>query len=389
MNMSSLWIVFRKELIDALRDRRTLFAILISTLMGAPLFMFVMSKVVSDIEAKAERRVIYAVGMEHSPRLKNFIDRASWKVEAPPADYEQQLRESLFRDPVLVVPKDFDQALSAGERPTLQVISHGANRQANFGIKPVMELVRGYQREVQRLNLALRGVSPRVVEVLAIEQVDLASEKASAGNVVGMVPFFVLMAVLYGAMAAALDTTAGERERGSLEPLLLNPVAPWILASGKWAAVTLLGVTIATATCASFIPAQALVGSEALAASIQFGWREVGWLLLLLVPLSAAMVAVLMAVAIRSKTVKEATANASILALLVSLVPVVAMMQDGVEHAWHLVLPALGQTEMMQRMLRGEDLSLMQVGVPALSCAALSILGVWSVGRALKTQAVR
>ena len=81
------WTVLRKELVDALRDRRTLVAILVSTLMGAPLLMFMMSKVVSDIEAKSERRMVFAVGMEHAPRLANFLARAGWSVAPPPPDY--------------------------------------------------------------------------------------------------------------------------------------------------------------------------------------------------------------------------------------------------------------------------------------------------------------
>ena len=86
-----------------------------------------------------------------------------------------------------------------------------------------------------------------------------------------MLPFFVMMAVLYGALNAALDTTAGERERGSLEPLLMNPAARWALVLGKWGAVASVGMLIALLSCFSFLPAQWLLRSDTLAAMFQFG----------------------------------------------------------------------------------------------------------------------
>ena len=382
-------VVFVKELVDALRDKRTFIAMAVMALMAAPLLLFVMSKFANEMEAKSERRTVYAVGMEHSPQLRNFLQRRNWTVQAPPADYEAQLRASTFQDPVLVVPEDFDADVVAGKRPDLKLVSDGANRQSGFGVGPVSGLLRAYEQEVQSLNLAVRGVSSRVVNVMNVEQVDLASAQATASKTTGLVPFFVLLAMVYGAMTAALDTTAGERERGSLEPLVLNPAPPWVLATGKWAAVTLLCVMLTLASCVSFIPSQALIGSEALAASFQIGWREVGWFMLMMTPLCAAFSAVLMAIAVRAATVKEATANATVAVSAVSLVPLIQMMQDGGEKAWHLFAPILGQTAMMQRVVRGEALSGLQIGLPALVCALATVACIWAIGQSMKTQSVR
>jgi sodium transport system permease protein len=384
-----LWRVFRKELIDAFRDKRTMTAIALITLMGAPLMLFVMSKFTSDIESKADRRLMYAVGIEHSPRLKNYIERQNWRIEVPPADYEPQLRASRFRDPVLVVPADFDEKMVTGSRPVLQIVSDSANRQSGFGVRPVTELARGYLREVHQINLALRGVAPDVINAAEIENVDLASAQAKASMLIGMLPYMVMMAILYGAMTAALDTTAGERERGTLEPLVLNPVPPWVLAAGKWGAVTLMCLLMTFASSASFIPSQALINSESLAANFQFGWREVGFFMLLLSPLCGALSAILMAQAIRAKTVKEAQANAAVVMLTVSFVPLMMMMQDGGERAWHLWVPVLGQSAMMQRVLRGEVLSFEQIAIPSLMAVVVAIICIGMVGNALKEHAVR
>jgi sodium transport system permease protein len=119
------------------------------------------------------------------------------------------------------------------------------------------------------------------------------------------------MAVLYGALNAALDTTAGERERGSLEPLLMNPAPRAALVLGKWGAVASVGMAIAVLSCLSFLPGQWLLRSEALAAMFRFGIGEALAFIALLIPWPAPWQRV-MAVAIRCKTFKEAQANATV-----------------------------------------------------------------------------
>ena len=112
---------------------------------------------------------------------------------------------------------------------------------------------------------------------------------ARAASLTGMLPFVILMAVVSGALAAALDTTAGERERGSLEPLLMNPVSYPALVAGKWAAVALLGMAIAVLCCGSFLPGQWLLRSDQLAALFRFGPVEALAFLGLLLPLAGLL----------------------------------------------------------------------------------------------------
>ena len=197
------------------------------------------------------------------------------------------------------------------------------------------------------------------------------------------------MAVLYGALNAALDTTAGERERGSLEPLLMTPASRVSLVLGKWGAVAAVGMMIAVLSCLSFLPAQSLLRSETLAAMFQFGAREAGLFLLLLAPLAAALAAVMMAIAIRCKTFKEAQANNTVVILGVSLLPMVTLFNLGGESPWHLWVPGLGQITLMNRVLKGEAVAALDVGVPLLVCAVITAACVAFVARQLRTAALR
>ena len=381
--------VFRKEIVDALRDRRTLLTVLISSVAMGPLVLALLSGLVSAIEERAERRVVVAAGMEHAPTLANFIARQTFRIEAAPADYEQRLRKSTLDEPVLVVPKDFERKLAAGEPPELTVVSDSSNRQADVGSGRLLRLVDAFNRERGMLLLALRGVSPEALVAVEAQERDLASTRSRAAQFTGMLPFFVLMAVLYGALHAALDTTAGERERGSLEPLLANPASPLALVVGKWGAVAAVAMLIALLSVASFLPASALIRSETLRSLFLFGPAEAAAFLALLVPLAAGLSAVMMAVAIRSKSVKEAQASTTLVVLAASLLPMVSLFNESGDKAWFAWVPALAQYSLMNRVLRGEALAAVDVLLPLVVSAVLVVLGLALVAGRLRAAAVR
>ncbi len=381
--------VYAKEIVDALRDRRTLLVVLLSSVLLGPLVLIALSGLVASLEARAERREVLVIGIEHAPGLRNFLERQTTAVRDAPADFEARLRDASLADPVLVVPADFEAALLRGDTPALELVSDSANRQAESGVGRLQRLLQGYSRERAMLSLALRGVSGELLEPFEIQERDLASTQTRATQLTGMLPFFVLMAVLYGALSAALDTTAGERERGSLEPLLMNPAAPLALVLGKWGAVASVAMLIAVLSCFSFLPAQWLLRSDTLQALFQFGLREALLFLVVLLPFAAALSALLMAVAIRCKSVKEAQVNASLVVLLVSLLPLVSVFNLGGEAPWHLWLPALGQNTLMTRVLKGEDLSAVQWLVPLGVSVLLGGASLGFVARRLRGAALR
>ena len=117
----------------------------------------------------------------------------------------------------------------------MELVLSSANPRAQAGASRLARLLQGFAQEQAMLRLAWRGVAPAALQAIDVDERDLASPAARAAQWATLVPFFMLMAVLYGALHAALDTTAGERERGSLEPLLMNPVSPLALVLGKWA----------------------------------------------------------------------------------------------------------------------------------------------------------
>ncbi len=380
--------VFGKEWRDALRDRRTLAVVLFSSVLMGPLVLMALSSLLASFETRAESRELWARGLAAAPLLRNYAERQGLNLREAPDDYEAQLRSGRLRHPVLVVPPGFEAAVARGELPALEVVSDSANKASEAGVHRVQRLVAGFNQERAQLTLALRGVAPETLRSARLDERDLANNQARAIQLTGMLPFFVIMAVLYGALNAALDTTAGERERGSLEPLLANPMRRGALVLGKWGAVTALSLLVAALSCFSFIPAQWLIRSDSLQALFQYGPREALWFVAVLAPFAAMLSAVLMAVALRCKSVKEAQANSSVVVMAASLLPLVAVFDQEGDAPWHLWVPALAQHALMTRVLKGEPPSPLELLPPLAVGALLTLLGVWAVARML-SRAVR
>ena len=387
--MGAAWRVFCKELVDALRDRRTLLMVLLSSVAIGPLLLVALSMLVADFEAQAEAREVYAVGMAQAPTLRNFIERQAWAVHPAPADYAVAMQKRSFGHAVLVVPPGFEPDLANGIPPTLALVTASANTRSQGEGAALARLLRGFSQEQASLRLVMQGVSPGLLQVVDVDEQDLADPRVRAAQLTRMLPFFVLMAVLYGALHAALDTTAGERERGSLEPLLMTPVPRWALVLGKWGAVASVGMGVAVLSCFSFLPGQWLLRSATLSAMFLFGWREALLFLALLLPLAAMLSALMMAVAIRCKTFKEAQANNTAVVLLVSLVPLLTLFNQAGEQPWHLWLPALAQITLMQRVLEGQAFAPADLLLPLAVAALVSALCVGYVARQLRAAALR
>jgi sodium transport system permease protein len=384
-----LGLVFRKEFVDALRDRRTLMRTLLPMLFMGPLMIFALSAFIGSLEERAERREMLVDGIAAAPSLQNYLERQGFTIKTPPADYEELLRKTRLLEAVLRVPADFETRLQAADEPVLQLVSDSGNQRAEISARQIAKALQGFERERVSLSLMLRGIAPELLKPLEVDEVNLAGQQARGAQLTAMIPMLIIMAVLMGALTAALDSTAGERERGSLEPLLMNPVPDLALVGGKWAAVALLGVAVALVAIFSFVPAQLLIRNDELQALFQFGAGEAlrSWLLLL--PLSASCAAMLMALAIRTKTFKEAQASAGLLVSLFGLTPLIALLNPGGEQGWYLWVPGLAQTTLMNMVIKGDPLLWSKVA-PSLGVSAALTLGALAlVARSMKQAVAR
>lgn len=382
-------IVFRKEMVDAFRDRKTLMMILLTAVLIGPLMLIALSVIVGQQEEKSERREVWVAGLERAPELHNYLLRQGMKVNEAPADYEAQLRDFRLGESVILIPEDYKEKQSRGESPELRVVFDSANRQSTVLVSRNVGLLSGYNREQGSLEMAMRGVAPAVLEPFRIQERNLASAQSRSSQMTAMVPWMVMMAVLFGGLTVALDTTAGERERASLEPLLTNPISPLSLVLGKWMAASAVAMAIATISVSSFFPAKMLIQSEALQAMFRFGPGEAILFLIMLLPLAAAVSAVLMLTAIYGRTYKEAQSRSTLALLAFQMAPMIAIMDFSGEKPWHLLVPSLAQQTVMLRVLRGDELHLQHVMVPTAVSVVVTVVCLVVLARRLKNLAIR
>ncbi|MES2939610.1 MAG: ABC transporter permease [Pseudomonadota bacterium] len=379
-------VVLRKEIVDALRETRTLLVVLASALLVGPTAAVFILTGVDD--AAAERRDIVVSGIAYAPSLKNYLERQTYTIRTAPADFEAQLRAATTSDPVVVVPRGFEAALAQGDSPLLEVVSGGTGRDAGADVSRIQGVLDGFVRERVAISFALRGLSPELLQPVVLQNRPLAKPQTTAATFARILPFLVIIAVLYGALNAALDTMAGERERGSLEPLLTNPSHSWALVLGKWGAVAGVAMLVAVLCCLSLMLTQWLTPGPRLQTLLSFGPQEALSTVLILVPFAAALSAVLMAVAIRCKTFKEAQASSNLIVLVLSMLPVYSIFNGG-DADWQLWVPGLAQNVLIGRIFGGEGFSAQQFLVPLVAGAALTAAGIVFIARSLREAATK
>lgn len=376
--------ILRKEIRDALRDRRTLMVALVSSLLGVPLMLFIFSVVLSQVESQEEKRTVLVKGITHAHRLENFIERQGYALKPAPEAYEAKLQSKELDQPVLLIPDDFDEKLATGDKATLEIVYDTSNRQAEFGVRPLRRLLEAYSQETVATGLLMRGVSLELLQRVDIKEKHLKKPEERRATITTMLPMMVLMAIVLGGMYAAIDTTAGERERGSLEPLMMNPVTGWQLTLGKWGAVALVGMGVVVLTIFTFFPSQWLIHNETLLAEFQFNFKDAMSFLLVLLPLAASMAAIQIAVSLDCKSYKEAQVRNQMVTMFIPFVSLVPIIFPGREPSWFQWVPVLSQNQMLNQVLKGETLTPVALGISFLVCALMSLVSLAYISQKMR-----
>ena len=235
--MHALFTVFAKEFLDNLRDRRTLLsALLFGPLFGPLLFGLMVSRMLeqSVIEADEPLRITLSGG-EHAPGLTRYLQSQGvvlTRAEMSENESRAAVREGRAKV-VLIIPKEYGPRFTAAAPAPVLLVADSADSQTRKIADRARVILGGYSSGVAQLRLQVRGVNPLLAVPVAVNEVDVASPAGRAVVVLGFMTYFVLFAVLMGGLYLAIDSTAGERERGSLEALLCLPVARSSLVGGK------------------------------------------------------------------------------------------------------------------------------------------------------------
>jgi sodium transport system permease protein len=376
--MHALLTVFAKEFLENLRDRRTLLsALLFGPLFGPLLFGVMVSRMLNQSVVESDEPLhITLSGQAIAPGLVRFLESRGVKLKFA------TLSEAAARDTVrlgsaqivLIVPAEYAARFTAALPAPVLLVADSADSQARKSADRTRQLLAAYGGGIAQLRLQLRGVSPLLSVPVAVNEVDVATPAGRAVVVLGFMTYFILFAVLMGGLYLAIDSTAGERERGSLEALLSLPVARGSLLGGKILATCAYMCLSLALSLTAFVFVFRFVPLERLGMSANLG---VGTacaffgICLPFVPLGAALMTF---VASFTRSYREAQTYLTSVLLVPTLPIAFASIYSLKTQSSLMFIPSLSQHLLMTSILKDEAVAPLDVLVSAGSSVAIALL---------------
>lgn len=367
---SAVLTVWRKELRDAIRDRRSVLAAMSYAFFGPVLMAFAFFFLVSQMTDESDVRIDMQ-GTEHAPALVNFLQAAGITERDEPWPTGRQ--------PIaLEFPSDWNAAIASGEPARVVFNADFSNQQQRAEITRITQALQNYSQQIAQVRLLARGLHPQLMQPIDVVRQDSATKGSRAALLLGSVLVFILLSVFWSGMNVAIDISAGERERNSLEFLLSQPLSSTELVAGK------------TLTAASFAMFGAIlslviipfvftyVPLERIGISVDLAWQTLALMALMLVPLALFATALQLFVSFRAKSFKEAQTYISFL-LMVPMLASFGIEFARIKHQALYYLPLTGQHQAFLDMIKGEPLNVFAAvasAVITLLCSGLLMLGI-------------
>jgi sodium transport system permease protein len=371
--IEQIGIIFRKELTDHLRDRRTVATSLFYPLLGPLMLILIFTLIGQTAATRSEPLELPVAGAEHAPSLVAFLEQRNVTIQPALADPQAAVRAG-DAEAVLIIPPGYGDAFRAGRPATVQLVIDDSRQSANATIRRAREVLAGYSDQIGRLRLVARGVSPTAIEALAIEEVDVATSQSRAANLLNVMPYFIIFALFSGGAGLAVDTTAGERERGSLEPLLINPVPRRNVMLGKLLAVQLLTVVALVETLLAFVLVLNLVPlGQAFGIQLSFSLASTVTIFVLTIPIMVLAGALQMIIAASSRGAKEAQIYVQLIPLIPALPGLVLAFTSIKAALWYMLIPTFGQQLLINQVMRGEAIDPLNAAVSALATLLIGV----------------
>jgi sodium transport system permease protein len=375
--MRALVTVFAKEFLENLRDRRTLVsALLFGPLFGPLLFGLMVSRMLNQSVVESDEPLKLTIsGSEYAPGLTRYLEAHGVKLTRANLS-EKEARAAVRRTVavVLIIPKEYGPRFTAATPAPVLLVADSADSQTRKSADRARIILGGYASSIAQLRLQARGVNPLLAIPVAVNDVDVATPAGRAVVVLGFMTYFVLFAVLMGGLYLAIDSTAGERERGSLEALLSLPVARSILVGGKILATCAymcisLALSLAAFVCVfRFVPLERL----GMSANLSAGTALILFAICLpFVPLGAALMTF---VASFTRSYREAQTYLTSVLLVPTLPIAFASIYSLKTQPSLMLIPSLSQHLLMTSVLKDEAVAALDVWVSAASSLGVALV---------------
>ena len=317
--MSLFKAVFKKELRDSLRDRRAIMISLLPALF-APILMAAMFHFMVQTRVSTNEITVPIIGMENAPDLIQYLERNEVKFEAYEGNPKSDIQNKNVKI-VMEIPDDFEENFAKSRPAIIYIHSDGSLDKSRADDRRISGLINQYSRTIGNMRLMIQGVNPQIASAVTISDKDYSTDESRAGQILAGLQMFILMAAFFGSAPTAIDLTAGERERNSLEPLLVHPLTSGNIMLGKWLTVVTFGFlatlisVVVTAIAFEFVSLKAAGIDPKLTVGMQIS------MILLLIPNAMFAAGLQMLTSLFAKSFKEAQSYLGFL-VFIPMVPV-------------------------------------------------------------------
>ncbi|WP_312514758.1 ABC transporter permease [Massilia sp.] len=376
---SKIWIVFWKELRETLREKRTLSLLLLFTLMYPAIIGYVMHQMI-DKNTRTEREGVELaiIGGAQAPTLVSQLRQKNVTVsEVAPMDEEAigALLHARKTAAVLRLSEDFIENYGA-MRPASIEFWFDSAAESGPQRRQIEEVLQAYSANIASARLLAHGVSPAALSPIQVQRYDTGTNASRSAMVIGGIIGILFFPAFMLTMSAAVDSTAGERERRSLEVLMAQPIRTWELVCGKWLAASVpsvVGVTLELLLAHAIL---AWLPLEEIGMSWSLGWSEMLLVCLVTAPLSLLSGALYLALAMNAKSFKEAQTTLSFV-MIVPLIPGFAVSALELKSAsWMYLVPTLSNQTLLKELAKSSELGALPFVLTFLSALIPALLVV-------------
>jgi len=372
--MSPWKVVFWKEVRENMRDRRTMISTFVyGTLLGPILFAGLIGLMISVQLDRAEKPLELPVaGAENAPNLIAWLKGRGVEIKPAPADVEQAIR-TREEDVILRIPAKFPSEWREGRAATLELIVDRSQQKSEQTVGRAEQLLAEYGSLTATQRLIVRGISPETVQPILIADVDQSTPQSRGGLLLGMLPYLLILTVFAGGSYLAVDATAGERERQSLEPLLINPVGRGQIMGGKLLATAAFALAALALSLFAFAITFPLLPVEKLSITVNLGPLQCALIFLIVAPLALVGAGLLTSVAAFAKSFREAQTYITLLIIMPAIPSMLMAINPIKPDDWMYGVPLVSHQLLIEQIVRGEAMVPWQV---AMSIGITTLVGI-------------
>lgn len=369
----TIFTVLKKECRDTLRDMRSLRAIflmpvyLVGVFVASSLFAIHMGK---QSRATTNDPIYLSVsGSENLPPLINWLKERGVAINSIEGDAYKKVEQNELGY-ALIIPKDAQQKFSTGESIELLLVFDATNTKVQGSLGFVRQQIWSWQGRIGSLRLMSRGIDPSISSPVFIRDINIASDQKMGFFVIATVPFFLLMACFLGSIGFSADMVSGERERRSLESLLITPAKSSFILIGKWLNSYLLTLVVIIVALALLAIAFHFLPFKDIGMKVDVALADIGCIFLVLFPIAILATSLQFLISIFARSFKDAQTYMGLM-VFIPMVPLFyTLINPSSYQDWFMWVPVLAHQIVIKNILLGELVTVLQL----FQLASVSIL---------------